>query len=277
MTCISITYYGYNGFIFKADDFKIAVDPGASLYLFSLGPVIPKVEWSDITHIVVTHGDPDHYWHADRVARESGAPIICGSELVQVRDGKTFMVSPRDRKLHYGTEMKRVYPMDPGDAIEVDGVSVEAIPATHGDLEISLLFGVIKKTFTKKPGEPFAVGCTGFVLNVGGVKIANLGDTVLLPEWGRFQPDILMVPIGGKNTKNTMDEKQALEAVEMIQPHVVIPCHYNCGVLFRKKGNPADAEYFQKEVERMGRKCFVMEAGEELSLEREQIRTSGAH
>jgi L-ascorbate metabolism protein UlaG (beta-lactamase superfamily) len=277
MTGISITYYGYNGFIVKADDFKIAVDPGASLYLFRLGPVIPKVEWSDITHIVVTHGDPDHYWHADRVARESGAPIICGSALVQVRDGKTFMVSPRDRKLHYGTEMKRVYPMDPGDAIEVDGVSVEAIPATHGDLEISLLFGVIKKTFTKKPGEHFAVGCTGFVLNVGGVKIANLGDTVLLPEWGRFQPDILMVPIGGNKTKNTMDEKQALEAVEMIQPHVVIPCHYNCGVLFRKKGNPADAEYFQKEVERMGRKCFVMEAGEELRLTPEQLRTPGIH
>jgi transposase-like protein len=29
---------------------------------------IRKSEWDDITHIFVTHGDPDHYWHFDQVA-----------------------------------------------------------------------------------------------------------------------------------------------------------------------------------------------------------------
>lgn len=273
MADLKITYYGYNGLIIASDDCKLVVDPGAGLYLFGLGPVIPRREWKDITHIFVTHADPDHYWHADRVAHESKAPIICGSELVEVRDGRTFIVSPRKKELQYATEVGRAYPMDHGDHIEVDGVGVTALPAVHGDLELSFLFGLIKKTVTKTAGELFAMGSTGFVLDVGGVRIANLADTVLLPQWGRLEPDILMVPIGGRETKNTMDEQEALSAVEMIQPKLVIPVHYDCGVLFNKKANPADAEWFKEAVENLGLSCVVMKPGQELRYPLEDTAT----
>jgi L-ascorbate metabolism protein UlaG (beta-lactamase superfamily) len=261
---LRITYYGYNGFIIRSDGCKVAVDPGASLYLFGLGPVLPREEWKDITHIFVTHADLDHYWHADRVAGESKAPIICGSELVEVREGRTFIVSPRKRKLQYGSEVDRAYPMNHGDRIEVDGISVQALPAVHGNLELSFLFGLIRKTVTRKPDELFAKGETGFLLEVGNVRIANLGDTLFLPEWGRLEPDILMIPIGGRKTRNTMDDQEALTAVGMMGPKLVIPCHYDCGVLFSKRGNPADAESFKEAVESQGAKCVPMKPGQEL-------------
>lgn len=74
MENLKIKHYWYNAFIIQNDKVKIAIDPGQNLWLFSLGSLIPKSEWSDITHILVTHGDPDHHYQTDRVAEASGAP-----------------------------------------------------------------------------------------------------------------------------------------------------------------------------------------------------------
>ncbi len=62
---IKITHYLYNAFIIKAGDKKIAIDPrGFKFYFFRFTTLIPKFEWKAITRIFVTHGEPDHYWHA---------------------------------------------------------------------------------------------------------------------------------------------------------------------------------------------------------------------
>ena len=66
-----ITRYLYNAFLIESSDKKIAIDPGALFfYFFRFSPLIPESEWSGITHIFVIHGDPDHYWHTDRVAKQ---------------------------------------------------------------------------------------------------------------------------------------------------------------------------------------------------------------
>lgn len=261
---MQIRYFGYNGFLLQEGATKIAVDPGASLYLLGLGPIIPRAEWPDVTHVVVTHGDPDHYWHADRVVEQAGAHLVCGSELVSVRDGRTYVVSPRARRFHHGTPLSGVHAMDPGDELDLDGVHVRAIAATHGDLVIRLLGGLIRKRVRKTPGEHFAAGCTGFVLTLAGVRIAVLGDTMLLPEWGRLEPDVLLIPIGGRRVQNTMDEDEALQAVELLAPRLVIPCHYDCGVLLSRRSNPADVERFAAGVQRLGCECVALQPGEVL-------------
>jgi L-ascorbate metabolism protein UlaG (beta-lactamase superfamily) len=75
-----------------------------------------------------------------------------------------------------------------------------------------------------------------------------------------------MVPIGGKAVHNTMDEDDALEAVSIMRPTTVIPCHYNCPGLWSRKLNPADDEYFKREVERVGSRCIIMGEGESLEV-----------
>jgi glyoxylase-like metal-dependent hydrolase (beta-lactamase superfamily II) len=59
-------------------------------YFFRFTTVIPESEWESITHIFVTHGDPDHYWHMDRVAEVSSAAVICNKTMARNIGGKTL-------------------------------------------------------------------------------------------------------------------------------------------------------------------------------------------
>ena len=52
MENLKIKYYWINTFIIQNDKVKIAIDPGQNVYLFSLGTLLPKSEWSSITHIL---------------------------------------------------------------------------------------------------------------------------------------------------------------------------------------------------------------------------------
>lgn len=258
---MKITYYGYNSFLVEEGDIKVAIDPGASLYLFKLGPVIPRESWPSITHVVVTHGDPDHYWHVDRVAQVSGAPIICGSELVRFKGDQPFIASPRSRIYKHETPVDRVFPMDCGDKKEVDQVNFEAYPSVHGELEIPLLGGLVKKTVVRKPDSLFTKGEMAFLMEIGGYRIANLGDSLKLDSWDNMKPDILMIPIGGKIAKNTMDEESAAEVVSQLKPKWVIPCHYDCGALFNRRLNRADVKLFSRLVKEAGSKCVILTPG----------------
>jgi len=37
-------------------------------------------------------------------------------------------------------------------------------------------------------------------------SVVNLGDTVFQEEWEGLKPDVLMIPIGGRVVRNTMQE-----------------------------------------------------------------------
>ena len=75
-----------------------------------------------------------------------------------------------------------------------------------------------------------------------------------------------MIPIGGKKIQNTMNEQEALEAVEMMSPKMVIPCHYDCGVFLSRRLNQADADMFKREVNGMGIDCTIMKYGDEITI-----------
>ena len=75
-----------------------------------------------------------------------------------------------------------------------------------------------------------------------------------------------MIPIGGKAIHNTMDVPQALRAVKIMQPKLVIPCHYNCPAFFTKTYNPADDQAFKAEVEKSGAQCVILKMGESVDL-----------
>ena len=86
-------------------------------------------------------------------------------------------------------------------------------------------------------------------------------------EWSAIRkPDILMIPIGGRTAHNTMDEDDALEAVRIMQPTKVIPCHYNCPGFFTKKYNPANDAYFRKEAEKLGAECVILSNAESIAI-----------
>ena len=63
-----ITHYLYNAFLVEEGGTKIAIDPGQYFRLFDFRSLIPEEEWPTVTHIVITHGDPDHHWQSERIA-----------------------------------------------------------------------------------------------------------------------------------------------------------------------------------------------------------------
>ena len=97
----------------------------------------------------------------------------------------------------------------------------------------------------------------------------NLGDTLLhLEDWQMIKDaDVLMLPIGGREAHNTMDEIEALQVVKELNPKLVIPCHYNLpAFLFKKNYCAADDKMFKREVEEMGIECRIMKNGDEIEV-----------
>jgi L-ascorbate metabolism protein UlaG (beta-lactamase superfamily) len=265
MENLRIKHYGYNAFVIQNDKVKIAIDPGQNLYLFKLRSLIPKSEWEDVTHILVTHGDPDHYWQTDRLVAASGASVICGKDMVKQVGAETLLVGPRSRGLQYNTPIEEVYPIDVGETVDLTEFQVKGLKAVHGPIKMKLL-GIIKVEIKPGPDERIGLGAMGFEIKIDDKIVVNLGDTLFQEEWERLNPDILMIPIGGRSVGNTMGEEEALKAVKIISPKKVIPCHYHCGVLLSRKFDKTDVDMFKSEVEKMGIECIIMKRGDEILI-----------
>lgn len=267
---MKITFYGYNAFLIETGDKRIAIDPGAlCFYWFRFTTLIPKKEWNTLTHIFVTHGDPDHYWHADRVAKASNAPVICNKTMVREINGKALMLGPRDKGLAFTTEFNKLHTLSANECIEMDDMSITGIKTTHGELILKV--GPFSKTVKPGSEERVGWGAIGLDIKLDGKRIINLGDTLLLEkEWQSIhEPDVLMIPIGGKAVHNTMDAEEALLAVNIMHPKLVIPCHYNCPAFFTKTYNPADDQAFKHEVEKTGAQCVILGIGDSMELANE--------
>ena len=262
---MKIRHFLYNSFLIENDKTKIAIDPGQNLWIFNLSSLIPKSEWGNITHILITHGDPDHHWQSDRMAEACNAPVVCGKELTKVEDGKTLLVDPRGRELTSWIPFQKVHPLDIGETVILDDVRIEAIKSVHGPISVTILWFKIRKQ--PGPRERTGIGSMGFKITLGGKSIVNLGDSILQTEWEGLKPEVLMLPIGGLgNNTWTMDLSDALEAVKLIAPRKDIPCHYNVPFFWIKNMAPADGQLFKNEVEKLGIECSLMQYGDEIEI-----------
>lgn len=282
---MKITHYLYNAFVIESWDNKIAIDPWRHIYFLNLNSIIPKTEWDWITHIFVTHWDPDHYDYALSMARKTGAKVFCGGELIS-----DFL----------SQGINNVFKIDIGKTLDLKDLKVKGLKARHGALSAKFWEGFAeinnflqenfqskqqifigsKKILEKieglpshnhgtiklfwwwirleKDAIPFARGSIGFKITIWDKTVVNLGDTLLQKDWVDLKPDVLMIPIGGSKIHNTMDEKEALDAVKIIKPRLVIPCHYNCPFILIKNANPANDKKFKMDVEKLGIECMIM-------------------
>ena len=262
---MNITHYLYNAFIIDQGDMRIAIDPGQNLWLFDLKSLIPESEWSSITHLVITHGDPDHHWQSDRVAAASGAHVVCGKAMTREVAGRVLVVDPRGRALTSWVHFGNLHTLEAGQTITLDDVEIEAVRTVHGRISIPILGFRLRRQ--PGPEERVGLGSMGFKISLGDVSVMNLGDTILLPEWEGLSADVLMLPIGGLGGSTwTMDVDEALEAVRLIAPKYVIPCHYSVPLFWKRKFAVADDQRFKREAERLGIDCRILRYGETLTI-----------
>lgn len=207
---------------------KIVIDP-----LIKDNPTCPeKISYfDDFDLIIVTH---DHYDHLGDTVE------------IMSRNKKVMLFATYDLEVYLSREfkipMERMIPANVGGFVDFQGVKLALTQAVH----------------SSEHSDP-----TGTVVSGEGVTIYHAGDTGLF-EGMRiigdvFQPDYVLLPIGGRFT---MDPKQAAYAVEMLRPKkAAIPIHYNTWDLIK-----VDPNEFAKLVSSKGYKAIILKPGERIEL-----------
>ena len=170
-------------------------------------------EIHDADYIFITH---DHY---DHFSLES---------INKILQRETAFVVPiaMDKKVRKNTAVGINYPVEPGKAYEVNGLSFETV-AMYNKL---------------KPFHPKKSGWCGYIIDVSGTRIYIAGDIDDIDEAKVVKCDIAMIPIGGFYT---MNYKEGARLINNMKPKVAIPTHYGTAV-----GSPTDGESFAKLVDK---------------------------
>lgn len=135
--------------------------------------------------------------------------------------------------------------IDPGEKQKVEGIIIHGVPG----------YNVRRFRSPNVPFHPREIQ-TAFIIEAEGKRIYFAGDTDFIEEMKDLKNiDIAMLPIDGKYT---MDPQEAMDAVGVIKPKMVIPMHW------RDK----DPEKFKLDVEKKYPeiKVIVIKPGEEFEI-----------
>jgi L-ascorbate metabolism protein UlaG (beta-lactamase superfamily) len=147
-----------------------------------------------------------------------------------ITDKTTIVASPLCADDLEGVRVKTTLFLDPGKALTVGSVRIEAVPA----------YNVNKFREPGKAFHPKEEKRLGFVITMDGTRVYFAGDTDFIPEMKNIQCDIALLPISGTYV---MTVEEAVQAVAAIKPKIVVPMHYGAIV-----GEYADATKFQNLV-----------------------------
>ncbi len=226
---VTVRFLGHAAFALEAGGKQVVVDP------FLTGNPMAAAKPEDLkpVAILLTHAHADHVGDSVAISKRTGAPVIATFEL------GTYLAQQ-------GAE---TIAANHGGTVRFDGGSVKFVPAWH----------------TSSYGEQFlAPGVpAGLVVRFGGKTIYFAGDTCLFGDMaliGEEGLDLAVLPIGDHFTMGPAD---AVKAVKLLKPSVVIPCHYNTFPPIQQ-----DPQAFKREVEAAtSARCVVLQPGEQYALE----------
>ncbi len=196
-----LAYYGHAAFAAACDGFNLLVDP-----FLTGNPQCPvKAEDVPADYILVTHGHGDHLGDTLAIATRTGATVVSVYELCNWLNKKGNV------KIH-GQHL--------GGGFHYPFGYLKLTLALHG---CAMPDGIYV-------GNPF-----GFLLTtLAGKKVYFAGDTGLFGDMrliGEEGVDLAVLPIGDNFTMGPAD---ALRAVKLLQPRMVIPIHYDTFDLIRQ-------------------------------------------
>lgn len=213
---MNIHYLGHSAFEITTKGKKILIDP----FLVCVQNYKPE----NIYDIFVTHGHGDHLGSAIDISSKTGTPITAVFELAN------YCAKKGAKTIDMGLGAWRDY---------VWGRAI-LVPAFHS---------------SSTPDGQYA-GCPcGIILDIEGKTIYHAGDTCLNSEMKvigeLYQPDIAILPIGGKYT---MDVEHAVKAAQWLNATAVIPMHYNTFGAIQ-----VDIEEFKRQIREIGKVPSIIE------------------
>jgi L-ascorbate metabolism protein UlaG (beta-lactamase superfamily) len=225
---MKLKYFGHSAFQITTNyRIKILIDP-----FLDDNPLSPiKSKDVDAQFIIVTHGHGDHVGDSLKIAPRCGSLIICVNELAEWFKSKGV----------------NAHNMHIGGSHNFDFGKVKFTIAHHGSLT---------------PDNQYAGEASGVLITIDGKTIYHTGDTGLFYDMkliGEMSPvDYMLLPIGDNFTMGIRD---AAKAVELTNPKIAIPMHYNTFPVIH-----SDPNEFKKLVESNKINCKVMQFGEEIEM-----------
>lgn len=192
---IKITWLSHSCFTLVADDHRLIVDP----FLDGNDQAPVKAAAVEADFILLTHGHFDHVNDAVPIANRTGAAVLANFEVTQWL-GKQ------------GVAEDKLVAMNPGGAVEQPFGRAKMTIAHHSSSMPDGSYGGV-------PG--------GYLLELSGKRIYIAGDTALFLDMkliGLGGIDLAILPIGDRFT---MGPDDSIEAIKMLNPRRVLPCHYN--------------------------------------------------
>jgi L-ascorbate metabolism protein UlaG (beta-lactamase superfamily) len=228
MSVVELTYHSHACFSITVGDTQLLIDP------FLNGNALADVSADEVDadYILVSHGHGDHVGDTVEIAARTGAMTISNFEI------QSWLAAQGVENSH---------PLHIGGGRDFPFGRVKLTIAHHGSALPDGSYG----------GNP-----AGFLLTLDGKKIYHACDTglfydmVLIGEGGL---DVAILPIGDNFT---MGPDDALRAVKLLEPKVVIPIHYDTFDVIKQ-----DPHAFAARVEaETSAKCVVLKPGETYRL-----------
>jgi L-ascorbate metabolism protein UlaG (beta-lactamase superfamily) len=229
---MEIRWLGHSAFELVSGSHRVLVDP----FLAPDNPAaVVGADEVEPTDVLLTHGHGDHTAQAVEVAKRTGARCVALTELARwlSEQGVDDVDDP-----NFGGTTEREWGW------------VKVVPAVH--------------TSTTPDGKVIGQAA-GLVIYLDGTTVYHLGDTALFGDLRliseRTPVNVALVPIGGHFT---MDQEDAVTAVELIDPDVVIPMHFGTFPPIE-----ADPERFASDVEsspRTSSEVVVLRPGETYTM-----------
>lgn len=234
---MKIKYFGHSAFLISSNNTNILFDP------FLKNNPLSKTQPENIKadYILISHGHGDHLGDAIEIAKRNNSTIIAPFELGLYCESKNV----------------KVHTMHIGGAYDFDFGKVRLTQANHGS-------SVIEKSgiFKNSPNIIYTGNPCGFIVEIEGKNLYFAGDTGLFGDMELYQKyygiDVAILPIGGNYT---MDIDDAMIAVDLLNPKVVIPMHYNTFDLIK-----VDVDKFVNKVEKKGIKAMKIEYDGEFDI-----------
>lgn len=226
---MQISYHGHSIVKIKTGNYTILIDP------YITGNKLTDLEVANEKpdFILLTHGHNDHVGDTVAIAKASDALVIAPNELA----------------VFLGWQGVRTHGMNIGGACKFNFGTVKYTQAFHSS------------SYTTEDKEIIYTGMpAGILLMAEDKTIYHAGDTAIFGDMeliGKLHPiDVAFVPIGDNFTMGPQD---AAYAVELLNPKLAVPIHFNTFPPIEQ-----DPETFKALVVR--HEVNVMKAGEAFEL-----------
>lgn len=227
---MKLTWLSHASWMLEIGQHRVLLDP-----FFTDNPAAQAKpdDFTDISHILVSHGHFDHVGDTVSIAKRCGSTVVTNFEIAQWFANKHGIKDPLG--------------MNTGGWVSLPFGRLQLTPAMHS---------------SSLPDGSYGGIAGGFLLQALGMRIYFACDTALFSDMqliAREELDVAVLPIGDLYT---MGPEDSVEALKMIEPTKVLPTHYNTWPPIEQ-----DADQWARLVrEQTGADPIVLNVGESIEV-----------